>query len=232
MRKPIKILIVTAVLAAVFLAVFLPVYFLKIRPDRQRKVRLALFQAYYDTKVASYEEENKGIEAGEIDVVFLGDSLTDGCDLARYYPDYRSLNRGIGGDTTTGLLKRMKVSVYDVKPKVAVVLIGGNNLKTMFDDYEEILKGLQGNIPDTKVVLVSLTSMSEKNEIAALNNVRIKLLAEHYGYEYADVFSALFDEGSMAIRGEYTSDGAHLTDAGYQVLSAVITAAIERALAA
>lgn len=232
MRKPGKFLIIAAVIAAVFLAVFLPVYFLKIRPEQRNKELRALFQAYYDAKVASYEEENQTILPGEVDVVFLGDSLTDGCDLARYYPDYVCLNRGIGGDTTTGLLKRMKVSVYDVKPKVAVLLIGGNNLKTMFEDYEELLKGLQGNIPDTKVVLVSLTSMSEKNEIAALNNVRIKLLAEHYGYEYADVFSALFDEGSMAIRAEYTSDGAHLTDAGYQVLSAVITAAIERALAA
>ena len=52
----------------------------------------------------------------------------------------------------------MQVSVYDLKPKVVVMLIGANNFDTMFDNYESLLQGLQENLPDTKVVLLSLTA--------------------------------------------------------------------------
>lgn len=50
------------------------------------------------------------------DVVFLGDSLTDVFALKKYYPEYSTFNRGISGDTSYGLLSRMKVSAYDALP--------------------------------------------------------------------------------------------------------------------
>ena len=192
-------------------------------------------QEYYDNKLLLYYAENLDYEDYEIDVAFLGDSLTDGCDLKKFYPGFLTANRGIGGETTHGLEKRLKVSVYDLKPKVAVMLIGGNNLDTMFENYENILKGLQTNLPDTKVILVSLTAMgdrwTEKNPLACYNNVKIRLLAEKYGYAYVDVFSLLLDPETNAIREEYTVEGLHLTEKGYEVLSGAITPAIEKALA-
>lgn len=191
-------------------------------------------QEYYNNKLLLYYAENLDYADYEIDVAFLGDSLTDGCDLAKYYPQFKTANRGIGGETTHGLEKRLKVSVYDLKPKVAVMLIGGNNLDTMFENYENILKGLQENVPDTKIILVSLTAMgdtfAEKNPLAAYNNVKIRLLAEKYGFDFVDVFSLLLDTETNAIRAEYTNDGIHLTEKGYEVLSGAITPAIEKAL--
>ena len=58
---------------------------------------------YYTAKVESFTEENKSIIPGETEVVFIGDSLTDGYDLSIYYPDLITLNRGIGGYTTIGI---------------------------------------------------------------------------------------------------------------------------------
>ena len=75
------------------------------------------------------------IPKGEIDVAFLGDSLTDGYDLEKYYPEFKTANRGIAGETTGGLESRLQVSVYDLKPKVCVMLIGANNMDTMFKLY-------------------------------------------------------------------------------------------------
>ena len=190
---------------------------------------------YYNNKLLLYYAENLDYEDYEIDVAFLGDSLTEGCDLEKYYPRYKTANRGIGGENTFGLEKRLKVSAYDLKPKVAVMLIGANNLETMFTNYESILKGLQTNLPDTKVILVSLTPMGEQwgrhNSLAAYNNVKIQLLAEQYGFAYVDVFSLLLDEATDEIRKEYTVEGLHLTDKGYEVLAKAITPAIDAALA-
>ena len=192
---------------------------------------------YRANKMAIYESENAQYADYEVDVAFLGDSLTDGYDVAAYYPQYTVSNRGIGGDTTFDLEGRLKTSVYDLKPKVAVMLIGANNFNTMMENYENILRGFVENLPNTKIILLSLTSMGgehwgKNNQIAAYNNVKIKLLAEKYSFEYVDLYSPLLNPEDGEIYDEYTTDGGHLTARGYEVLTREITPAIERQLAA
>ena len=192
-------------------------------------------QAYRDAKMAQYQQENEEYDDFEVDVAFLGDSLTDGYDLAKYYPQYLTANRGIGGDTTFNLQDRLQVSVYDLKPKVAVMLIGANNMDTMFDNYEEILIGLKENLPDTKIVLLSLTAMGgenwgRKNQLAAYNNVTIKLLAEKYGYTFIDLYTPLYDVSIREVYAGYTVDGGHFTPTGYEAVTAQITPVLEQLL--
>lgn len=197
------------------------------------KKRIAEYRAQ---KFSAYEEENARYADFEVDVAFLGDSLTDGYDLKTYYPQYLVSNRGIGGETTVGLEERMKLSLYDLCPKVAVMLIGANNIDTMLENYEDLLIGFQKNVPQTKIILLSLTSMSgewgKKNELARYNNIRIKLLAEEYGYAFVDLYTALMDPETEEIRPEYTTDGGHLTGRGYEVLTREITPVIDAQLAA
>jgi lysophospholipase L1-like esterase len=198
--------------------------------ELQQKVK-----EYYSNKLNKYQQENELYEDYEVDVAFLGDSLTDGYDLEKYYPEYLVVNRGISGETTTGLEKRLKVSLYDLKPKVAVMLIGANNMDTMFDNYENILQGMKENVPDTKIVLLSLTSMGgehwgRKNQLAAYNNVKIKILADKYGYTYVDLYSSLFDITTGGIKAEYTTDGGHLTDLGYQKFTQTLMPVLEELL--
>ena len=190
--------------------------------------------AYRENKIKTYQEENAKYSDYEVDVAFLGDSLTDGYDVNKYYSKYLASNRGIGGDTTVDLEERIKVSVYDLKPKVAVMLIGANNMDSMFDNYENLLKGFIVNIPKTKIILLSLTSMGDKwgkkNQLASYNNVKIKLLAEKYNFEFVDLYSPLMNLETGEIYDEYTVDGGHLTSLGYDVLTSKITPVIEKQL--
>ena len=114
------------------------------------------------------------------------------------------------------------------------MLIGANNFKTMFENYENIVKGLKTNLPDTKLVLLSLTSMSmnwgRNNELACFNNVKIKIIAEKYDCEYVDLFTPLFDFDANELRAEYTVDGGHFTAQGYEVLTQTITPVLETLL--
>ncbi len=229
MTKKRKITITTIALAVLLVIGIGFTYFFAVAlPERQEREQLLKeMQEYYDAKITAYENENEKYDDYEVDVVFLGDSLTDGYDIEKYYPQYFVLNRGIGGETTLGLEKRLKVSVYDLKPKVVVMLIGANNFDTMFDNYENILEGFNENLPNTKIVLLSLTSMGGKwgknNQKAAYNNVKIKLFAEKYGYEFVDLYSPLLNIETGEIYAEYTTDGGHLTSAGYEVLTNAIT---------
>ena len=68
------------------------------------------------------------------------------------------------------------------------------------------------------------------NELAAYNNVKIKKLAEKYGFAFVDLYSPLMNLKTGEIYPEYTTDGGHLTEKGYEVLTKQITPVLEEEL--
>ena len=232
-KKRYLIPLIALIVALVTLAI---VYFAVLLPQKREEEKMQeAIRAYRAAKLEQYERENAEYDDFEVDVAFIGDSLTDGYDLAKYYPQYVTANRGIGGDTTFGLEERLQVSLYDLKPKVVVMLIGANNMDSMFQNYESILQSLKENLPDSKIVLLSLTAMGgehwgRKNQLAAYNNVTIKLLAERYGYEFVDLYSALYDVSIGEVYEGYTVDGGHFTHEGYTVVTAQITPVLKQLL--
>lgn len=229
-----KIIIISAVCVSLALIVAaLLVLFLHVIPkraiEREQREFFEFLQQYYKDKSANFAEENKTL--GEVDVAFIGDSLTDGYDLKMYYPEMKVINRGIGGDTTHGVLARLDTSIIEPAPRVVVMMIGTNNLGDMFSDYEDILTELKSKLPDTRVVLLSIPPSSgaykERNGQIAINNVKIKSLAEKYGYAYVDVFTPLFDFERDELRAEYTTDGIHFTPLGYEVITAEVKPVLE-----
>lgn len=53
----------------------------------------ALFRIHYDTRVRAFREQNQVFR----NVVLVGDSITEGFEVPKYFPGRRVLNRGIGG---------------------------------------------------------------------------------------------------------------------------------------
>ena len=228
MDKKRKIIIVVALVLVALLIAGALFIFLKVIPEKkEREELMRMVQEYRDTKFAIYAEENARYDDYEIDVAFIGDSLTDGYNLEKYYPEYKVSNRGIGGETTYGLLERLDISVYQLKPKVIVMLIGANNFKTMFEDYEDLIIGIKTNLPNTKLVICSLTSMGgehwgKNNQLAAFNNVKIKAYANKYDCPFVDLYTPLLNMETNEIYEHYTTDGGHLTAEGYEVLTSAI----------
>jgi lysophospholipase L1-like esterase len=231
-----KLIIITSSVILLLLTVFLIILFAVIIPKKnEEKEWEELVRKYYSEKLETYKKENELYDDYEVDIVFLGDSLTDGYDVKAYYSEYLVSNRGIGGATTIGLENRLEVSAYELKPKVLVMLIGANNMSEMFTNYEDILKGFKENLPNTKIVILSLTAMGgehwgKKNELAAYNNVKIKKYAIKYGYYYVDLFTPLFDEDKGEVYDGYTIDGGHFTKEGYDVVTSIVKPVVEEAL--
>ena len=230
-----KALILISILLCILLSVSAVLYFAVYRPKQIRaQEHLEAVLSYRASKTERFLSENEKYGDYEVEVAFLGDSLTDGYDLEKFYPDILTVNRGIGGDTTFDLEARLQVSVLDLKPKVAVMLIGANNLSTMLDNYENILISLKDNLPETEIVLLSLTNMGQDwgkgNQLAAYNNTRIKKLAEKYGFTFIDIYTPLMNAETGEIVPEYTTDGGHLTQKGYEVLTSQITPVLKAIL--
>lgn len=186
------------------------------------------FESYYEKKCKEFTdrlEKDKGC-----DIVFLGDSITDLFHEEEYYPEYKTANRGINGDTTTGLLERMDISAYKLEPKLVYMLIGINNHKTIFDDYELLLKGLKENLPNVPVVIPSLTPIRDKDitEIVLEANKRIEELVNEYSYTFVDVYTPLTVSGDIKqIDESCFTDGLHPNKRGYQIMTEHIKPVID-----
>lgn len=202
------------------IAILLTIPFLLTGCNKNKKA----FSDYYNNKVAAFKEENKTL--GPVDVCAIGDSLTDLCDFTIYYPDLKVANRGIGGDTTSGVIKRLDNSLIDIDMKVVSLFIGINNINTMFDDYEDILKAINRYKPDAAKIIISLTptsgDFSDLNDKVNESNIRLQSLAEEYSFTYADINTPLRDESGL-LKGEYTTEGLHFSDAGYKVIASVLS---------
>ena len=164
------------------------------------------FEKYYNDHVSTYGVENANFSKGQI--VFIGDSITDLYHLDDYYADLDKAvyNRGIGGDTTTGVINRLKVSLYDIAPSEIVLMIGINDInggvskEKIVTNYGIILDGIKTNLPTTKVFTMSILPMNDllsgavdvnKNNNKVMDiNTHISQMANDKGYTYVDLFSS------------------------------------------
>ena len=188
-----------------------------------------------------YEDENLSLgdpQENEKRVVFMGDSITE--EWSRLYPNYfeeRSyINRGIGGQTTPQMLIRFKQDVVDLRPAVVVILAGTNdiagntgpsNVKMITDNISSMATiatahGIQ--VVLSSVLPVYLYEWSPEiidppSTIDAVNE-RLKEHAASNGIEYLDYFSEMVDD-RKGLKKEYTPDGVHPNEKGYELMSAI-----------
>lgn len=166
------------------------------------------------------------------DVVFLGDSITEGGPWEELFPGVRTRNRGIGGDTADGVLRRLE-QVTRAQPAKVFLLIGTNDLyrgvseAQIVSNIEEILDRLKQESPDTEVYLQSVLprAASYRARIEALN-ARLAEVAAERGAAWVDLYPGFLDLEAGAIRSELSNDELHLLGPGYALWKEQIEALV------
>jgi lysophospholipase L1-like esterase len=150
---------------------------------------------------ARHEAKLKELAATQPNLIFLGDSITQNWETSgppewrdfqpvwqHFYGDRKAVNLGFKGDTTASLLWRIRNGeVAGIHPKVAVVLIGANNLGRVHWSAEDTVAGidqiiadLRKRLPDTKILLLGVLP-SERSAWASETTADInRRLAEAY----------------------------------------------------
>lgn len=188
--------------------------------------------------LSRYAEENAALTHSP-KVVFMGDSITELWPRQRpgFFASDDFLGRGIGGQTTAEVLVRFRQDVIELHPKYVALMVGTNDVaeNNGVISVENMLKNVismceLAKANKIKVLLCSVTPCKEyswrketdpQTKIPAFNAL-MKDYADHTkGVTYVDYFSALTD-GNNACKPEYTVDNCHLTDAGYEVIEAII----------
>lgn len=118
------------------------------------------FQGLWETKRSAWAKE---VEAKQGALVFLGDSITQGWgdNIGGAYGDTLVANRGISGDTTRGMLIRMKEDVLALKPSGVVLQMGTNDLEEGADP--EVIAG------NLKLIITELKAFNAEMPIVLCN---------------------------------------------------------------
>ena len=135
--------------------------------------------------IARHEEYVAEAKQGGIDLLFIGDSITDGWRWGnggvqvwpRFYASRHAANFGIGWDRIQNVLWRVENGeLKNISPKVVVLLIGTNNTGNEDDGRPrnttpEIIAGIsylvgqiQGRLPQSKILLLGLFPRGEKSD--------------------------------------------------------------------
>jgi lysophospholipase L1-like esterase/outer membrane protein assembly factor BamB len=167
-------------------------------------------------------------------VVFLGDSITQGWGggLGAAFPGVKVANRGIGGDTSRGVLLRLAEDVLVLDPAAVVLLIGTNDLEegaapeVVAGNLKLIVAALERHDSQMPIVLCqvfpsSATQKRPPDRIRALNALYLAAVKNDPRVTYLETWPLFADPGGDAIADEFP-DLLHPNEAGYAKWAAAL----------
>lgn len=228
-----KILIVSLLLNGVFIFLLYNTYVL------HTGMRHRIGKILRANKVSAYENIRNNKEYTDLyavyprkqaAIVMLGDSITHGAEWNELLDRNDVVNRGIGGDNTLGMLRRMDF-VYKLDPKICFIMGGVNDMKDgmsageVFDYYKKIIAGLEehGVVPVIQSTLYSSKLLSrETDELDRL----LKQYAASRDLYYMDLNKLLAVD--KVLNQAYSLDGLHLNAKGYEVWGKEVESALKK----
>lgn len=191
------------------------------------------WQPRHEAKLAEIRAHR---EAGRrVDLVFLGDSITQGWEnegrtaWATHFARHHAVALGFGGDRTENLLWRLQHGELDgMSPRVVVLLIGTNNTGERLEDPALTVAGIRANLDEIRrrqplatVLLLALLPRDEKPDgLLRRHNARINALlpalADGRHVRFLDIGAALTRPDGTLSR-DILPDALHLSPQGYDI---------------
>ena len=185
---------------------------------------------------AKYRGLNQ-ISVLEPDIIFIGDSIVEYYPLQELFGTAKTIvNRGIRGYQTRLLLENLDAHLYGDAVDQIVLLIGTNDIgkdipmNEALDNLERVIQSIARDYPLSQIKLLSIPPVNEgkeyKQTVYIRTNEKIRewnqayetLASAYMQMDFVPIYDSLTDtEGQL--KKDYTTDGLHLSVAGYQVLS-------------
>jgi lysophospholipase L1-like esterase len=160
-------------------------------------------------------------------LVFFGDSITQGWgdDFRGAFPNVKVANRGIGGDTSRGLLARVDDDVLALNPRGVVLLIGTNDIDLQVpaagiaENVKLLIAKITAHDPNTPIILCQVMPTSPKKnrpteKIRELNQLLADVARGNEHVTLLDTYT-LFANADGEAKPEEFPDLLHLNKAGY-----------------
>lgn len=190
------------------------------------------FSTYYYQRLSHF----KTLPDTREEIIFLGNSITDGAEWSELFGDARIRNRGISGDITAGVLYRLD-EVTSRKPAKIFLLIGTNDLaRNMHPDSVAkniflMASQVHAASPATDLFVQNILPVNDEfgkfgshtNKTKQILRVN-QLLKDSAGYHYYTLIDlyAPFSSADGKLDSAYTNDGLHLKGDGYLLWQQII----------
>jgi lysophospholipase L1-like esterase len=185
---------------------------------------------YWKDRTALFKNEAETMDSNK--VIFLGNSITEGFDLEKFFSKTKPVNRGISGDHIDGLLERFDDSVLKLKPSKLFVMIGINDIGAGDSDsliqsnYQKLLRTILKSLPNTRIYIQSILPTTAQwsncpREKIKRTNAFIKDFSTRFGFTWIDLYAKFVTKEGYLNR-DYTVDGLHLNSRGYVFWSALL----------
>ena len=165
------------------------------------------------------------------DIVFLGNSLTNGGRWHEMFDNPNIKNRGIVGDIVQGIYDRVNL-VLKGNPKKIFLLIGTNDIShhvgadSIANALDKLITRIKKECPNTQLYMQSLLPYNndfkryknlfgEENTVLVAN-VLYEQLARKHNVPWINLFP-WFADRECKLRKELTNDGVHLKENGYVI---------------
>ena len=180
-----------------------------------------------------HESMNARVKEGNVDLVFIGDSITQGWEgpgkevWKEFYGERNAVNLGIGGDRTQHVIWRLdNGNLEGIQPKLAVIMIGTNNSSSnkpeeIADGITKIVDQLKTKSPETKILVLGVFPRGAgpdngQRKVNEATNVLVSKLADNQTVHYLDISKQfLGDDGSLS--KEIMPDLLHLSPKGDRI---------------
>ncbi|HEY8734775.1 MAG TPA: GDSL-type esterase/lipase family protein [Puia sp.] len=184
---------------------------------------------HYPQRIAVFEKEP--ITSNRI--IMLGNSITEMGNWKKMMNDSTVINRGIGGDVSFGVLKRLD-DIIKRQPSKIFLLIGINDIgrdipdTVIAENIRKIVMLLNAGTPSTKIYVQSILPVNpdvtgfpqhyDKQQHILNTNRMIMHIAKQLNVPYVNIHD-LFTDAKGRLDTKYTSDGLHLNPManGYEI---------------
>ena len=184
------------------------------------------YSTFYYQRATLFEE----LPITSKDIVFLGNSITNGGEWSELFDNKRVKNRGISGDICMGVYDRLD-AILKGKPAKIFLLIGindvsrGTSADTIVSRIAMIADKIKRESPKTKLYLQSVLPVTDHYKLFNGHTSRWQVvkdinqglynLAKREQLTYVDLYSHFVDPSTGKMNIEYTNDGLHLLGKGY-----------------
>ncbi|MFM9068948.1 MAG: amidohydrolase family protein [Planctomycetota bacterium] len=187
----------------------------------------------WEKTIQDFERQDQATPPQPGAILFCGSSSIVRWNLAESFPEQRIVARGFGGSHLSDVLHYARRIILPHRPQVLVVYAGDNDLASgvspahVAQNFRDLTRLIHQELPATKIICIGIKASLERWPLADKIRAANQLLEQHCSFDsrlaFVDVFTPMLDSDGRPQATLLADDRLHLSAAGYQLWTKLLT---------